>query len=76
MSKETKDLNRVPLREFKTSLSADGKYWLFRDTTTWFIPTAYLTAIHRRHNSVVGNTSVGTTEEKTKGNGIENDRSN
>ncbi len=76
MSKEKNDLNRRPAREFKTSLSADGKYWLFRDTTTWFIPVAYLAAIHSRHNSVVAEKTVASAEEKTEGDGNGHDRSN
>jgi len=38
---------RRPAREFRAGLSKDGKYWLLRDTTTWFIPVNYLAAIQK-----------------------------
>ena len=40
-------LARRPAREFQVGMSKDGKYWLFRDTTTWFIPVNYLGAIQK-----------------------------
>lgn len=40
-------LDRKPAREFHANLSKDGKYWLLRDTTTWFIPVNYLAAIQK-----------------------------
>ena len=40
-------LARRPAREFHANLSKDGKYWLLRDTTTWFIPVNYLAAIQK-----------------------------
>lgn len=31
-----------PNREFKASLSKDGKYWIFKDITTHIVPREYL----------------------------------
>lgn len=41
----TRRSDRKPDRQLKVALSKDGRYWIFRDTTTWFIPANYLTAI-------------------------------
>jgi hypothetical protein len=41
----TRHSDRKPDRQLKVALSKDGRYWIFRDTTTWFIPANYLTAI-------------------------------
>ena len=46
---QKRDLSRTPAREFQASISKDGKYWLLRDTTTWFIPVNYLEAIRKSH---------------------------
>ena len=48
--KTKRDLARKPAREFSANLSKDGKYWLLRDTTTWFIPVNYLEAIRKSHS--------------------------
>ncbi|MGK5086902.1 hypothetical protein WDW86_05040 [Bdellovibrionota bacterium FG-2] len=42
---ERKFGKREPIREFKAQLSEDGRYWIFRDVTTWLIPVNYLLAI-------------------------------
>ena len=31
-----------PRREFKASVSKDGKYWIFKDITTHIVPKQYL----------------------------------
>ncbi len=31
-----------PYREFKASLTEDGKYWIFRDVTIHVVPREYL----------------------------------
>ncbi len=31
-----------PRREFKASLSKDGRYWIFKDITTHIVPKEYL----------------------------------
>lgn len=48
--KQKRELARKPAREFSANLSKDGKYWLLRDTTTWFIPVNYLEAIRKSHS--------------------------
>ena len=62
--KQKRDLARTPAREFSANLSKDGKYWLLRDTTTWFIPVNYLEAIRKSHSEkreAVGSTPSGET---------------
>lgn len=66
--KHGQSLNRKPAREFRASVSADGKYWIFRDTTTWFIPVNYLSAIHRGHLSKLSG-GDGKAPGKDEGNG-------
>jgi hypothetical protein len=66
--KQKRDLSRRPAREFSAGLSKDGKYWLLRDTTTWFIPVNYLEAIRKSHaekRAAISSTITG--EVKTLG---------
>ena len=60
--------SRRPAREFRASLSKNGKYWLLRDTTTWFIPVNYLAAIQ----SAFGKAQAVTIKPVDEGNGGEN----
>ena len=42
-AKEKKNFyEHKPYREFKASLSEDGKYWIFRDVTIHVVPREYL----------------------------------
>lgn len=34
-----------PKREFKASLSKDGKFWIFKDITTHIVPKEYLNKV-------------------------------
>lgn len=62
---------RRPAREFQASLSKDGKYWLLRDTTIWFIPVNYLGAILKSASAK----SQGSVLAETQSDGGANDRS-
>ena len=65
---------RRPAREFRAGLSKDGKYWLFRDTTTWFIPVNYLAAIQKSAPKNISQ-SPGATIAMDENTGGEDDRS-
>ena len=43
--KEKSFYEHKPKREFKASLSKDGKYWIFKDITTNIIPRGYISKI-------------------------------
>jgi hypothetical protein len=70
-----KQLTRKPAREFKVSRSKDGKYWIFRDTTTWFIPTNYLAAISKNASSTKNGSETPISNSEVETSGGENDRS-
>jgi len=38
-------IERTPIREVKVDLSADRKYFILRDITTWIFPVSYFAAI-------------------------------
>ena len=73
---KTKKQDRRPIREFRVSLSKDGKYFLFSDTTTWVIPRNYISTIDKNGSLA----QVQKTESASVGNpstlGEGNDRSN
>lgn len=73
--KSGKQLTRRPAREFKVGLSKDGKYWIFRDTTTWFIPANYLSAISKNAGSKTVESETTDSTRTVEGSGGENDRS-
>ena len=50
-SGDRKPGDRKPIQEFKVQLSEDGRYWLFRDITTWIVPVNYLAAIAQNNKS-------------------------
>lgn len=74
--KDGKQLTRRPAREFKVGRSKDGKYWIFRDTTTWFIPTNYLSAISANAGRVQGGGDAPKANRTAESDGSKNDRSN
>ncbi len=51
MSKENKEqkgrgfYEHRPIRDFKASVSKDGKFWVFKDITTHIVPRSYLSKI-------------------------------
>jgi len=73
---KTKKQDRRPIREFRVSLSKDGKYFLFSDTTTWVIPRNYISTIDKNGSL----TKVPKTEGASVGDrstlGEGNDRAN
>ena len=38
---------RKPNNEFKAALSEDGRFWIFKDITTWIVPVNYLDTISK-----------------------------
>lgn len=58
---------RRPAREFRAGLSKDGKYWLLRDTTTWFIPVNYLAAIQKSASQKAVATDGSRVDDKIGG---------
>lgn len=71
---QKRNLERKPAQEFSAALSKDGKYWLFRDTKTWFIPVNYLEAI-RRSRAEKNVIDEGAAPGETKAMGGSDDRS-
>ncbi len=39
-----------PIREFKASISKNGKFWLFKDITTHIVPRKYVSKIDMDFN--------------------------
>ncbi len=71
-----RNLTRKPAREFKVGLSKDGKYWIFSDSTTWFVPTNYLSAILKNKDQRQNSVEVSPSVAEIKMPGGENDRTN
>lgn len=44
-NKENQYYEHKPIREFKATLSKDGKFWLFKDITTHVVPRSYISKI-------------------------------
>jgi len=41
--------SRKPVHDFKATISEDGRFWIFKDITTWIIPRGYLDKINETH---------------------------
>ena len=64
--KATKAIHtRRSARVFRAALSKDGKHWLLRDTTTWFIPVNHLRAIQKSASAKIAD--MVTAEFKENG---------
>ncbi|MGE4233545.1 MAG: hypothetical protein AB7F43_09475 [Bacteriovoracia bacterium] len=76
MSDTAKERNyeRKPIQEFKVQLSQDGKYWIFRDITTWIIPSDYIDAILRNKNQAASAEGDLSDKNQTQKGGKANDR--
>ena len=58
--KEINYYEHKPKRDFKASISQDGKFWVFKDITTHFVPRKYLSTIES--DFVIGNSTEGNVK--------------
>lgn len=49
-NKEKPYYEHKPIREFKASISKDGKFWLFKDITTHVVPRSYISKVESNSN--------------------------
>ena len=61
---EEKFYEHKPVRDFKASISKDGKYWVFKDITTHFVPRKYLSTIES--DFVIGGSQIADVKNFNK----------
>ena len=49
-NKEKPYYEHKPIREFKATVSKDGKFWLFKDITTHVVPRSYISKVESNSN--------------------------
>ena len=49
-NKEKPYYEHKPIREFKATVSKDGKFWLFIDITTHVVPRSYISKVESNSN--------------------------
>lgn len=64
INQEEKHYEHKPVRDFKASISKDGKYWVFKDITTHFVPRKYLSTIES--DFVIGGSQVADVKNINK----------
>ena len=65
-------IERTPIREVKVDLSADRKYFILRDITTWIFPVSYFAAICQAKGGAEAKAFTGVAQKV----GERDDRSN
>jgi len=61
-NKEKSYYEHKPVREFKATISKDGKFWLLKDITTHFVPRKYLSTIES--DFVIEKSKQGTKADR------------